>query len=112
MQAKKVAIILLLWVAAEIIQAFTLQGARTGLVLFLMATALLYHRMIKPLTVKFLIISGSSLFIFFIFLGLYRAYIDFASLQTDLSQVDAGIFPEVTNFRHCLERPMMYSNER
>ena len=44
--------ILLVWVAAEIIQVLTLQGARTGLVLFLMATALLYHRMIKPLSMK------------------------------------------------------------
>jgi hypothetical protein len=99
---KKWLIILLLWVAAEIIQVLTLQGARTGLVLFLMATALLYHRMIKPLSVKFLITSGSSLFVFFIFLGLYRAYIDFASLQTNLSQVDAGIFSGNNEFQALL----------
>ena len=94
--------ILLVWVAAEIIQVLTLQGARTGLVLFLMATALLYHRMIKPLSMKFLITSGSSLFVFFIFLGLYRAYIDFASFQTDLSQVDAGIFSGGNEFQALL----------
>lgn len=94
--------ILLVWVAAEIIQVLTLQGARTGLVLFLMATALLYHRMIKPLSMKFLITSGSSLFVFFIFLGLYRSYIDFASFQTDLPQGDAGIFSGGNEFQALL----------
>ncbi|MFH1902558.1 MAG: hypothetical protein ABIK20_00645 [Candidatus Omnitrophota bacterium] len=99
---KKWLIILLLWIAAEIVQALILKGARTGLVLFLMASALLYHRMIKPLTMRFLLISGTLLFIFFIFLGLYRAYIDFTSLQTDLSQANAGIFSGGNEFQALL----------
>jgi hypothetical protein len=52
--------------------------------------------------VKFLITSGTSLFIFFIFLGLYRSYIDFASLQSDLSQADAGIFSGNNEFQALL----------
>lgn len=95
-------IILLVWVAAEIIQTVYIKGARTGLLLFLIATALLYHRMIKPLSMKFLITSGASLFIFFIFLGLYRAYIDFASLQTALSQADVGVFSRGNEFQALL----------
>ena len=95
-------IVLLVWIAAEIIQAFILKGARTGLVLFLIATALLYHRMIKPLSMKFLITSGISLFIFFIFVGLYRAYIDFASLQGSLSQTNAGILSGSNEFQALL----------
>jgi len=95
-------IILLVWIAAEIIQTFVIKGARTGLVLFLIATALLYHRMIKHLTVRFLIISGATLFVFFIFLGLYRAYSDFASLQSDLSQAEAGIFSGGNEFQALL----------
>ena len=99
---KKWRIILLVWIVAEIFQIVYIKGARTGLVLFLMATALLYHRMIKPLSMKFLITSGTLLFIFFIFLGLYRPYIDIASLQTDLSLADAGIFSGGNEFQALL----------
>jgi len=94
--------ILLVWIAAEIMQAFLIKGARTGFVLFLMATALLYHRMIKPLSMKFLIFSGTSLLVIFIFLGFYRAYSDFALLQMDLSQSKAGIFSAGNEFQSLL----------
>lgn len=99
---KKWLIILFLWVVAEIIQTFILKGARTRLVLFLMATALLYHRMIKPLTMRFLLTSGASLFIFFIFMGLYRGYRDFGSLQADLSLTNAGILSGGNEFQALL----------
>jgi len=95
-------IILLVWVAAEIVQTVYVKGARSGLVLFLIATALLYHRMIKPLSMKFLITSGTSLFISFIFFGLYRAYIDFASLQAAMSQANAGLFSGSNEFQTLL----------
>jgi hypothetical protein len=101
-RGKKWRIILLVWIAAEIFQIVYIKGARTGLVFFLMATALLYHRMIKPLSMKFIITSGTLLFIYFIYLGLYRAYIDFASLQTDLSLADAGILSGGNEFQALL----------
>jgi len=101
-RGKKWRIILLVWIAAEIFQIVYIKGARTGFVLFLIATTLLYHRMIKPLSMKFIITSGTSLFIFFIFLGLYRTYIDFASLQTDLSLADAGIISGGNEFQALL----------
>jgi len=94
--------ILLLWIVAEIVQTVYIKGARTGLVLFLMATALLYHRMVKPITMKFLITSGALLFIFFIFMGLYRGYRDFGSLQADLSRANAGIFSGSNEFQALL----------
>lgn len=99
---KKWRTVLIVWIAAEIINAFMLKGARSGLVMFLMAAALLYHRMIKSLSMKFLITSGTSLFIFFIFLGLYRAYVDFVSMQTDLSYASAGIFSGSNEFQALL----------
>ena len=99
---KKWLIILLLWIAAEIIHTFILKGARTSLVLFLMATALLYHRMIKPFTMRFLFASGASLFIFFIFIGLYRGYKDFGSLRADLSLAKAGILSGGNEFQALL----------
>ena len=101
-RGKQWRIILLVWVAAEVINTFLLKGARTGLVLFLIATALLYHRLIKPLSMKFLITCGTSLFILFVFLGLSRSYIDFSSLQSDLSQTNAGIFSSGNEFQALL----------
>lgn len=97
-------IVLFVWVAAEVVQVFLIKGARTGLILFLMSSALLYHRMIKPWSMKFLITSGTLLFIFFIFMGLYRAYSDVASLQTRLSQTDtdAGLFSAQNEFQALL----------
>lgn len=95
-------VILLVWMGAEIIHAFLLKGSRSNLVFFIMATALLYHRMIKPLSTKFLLTSGISLFIFFIFFGLYRTYIDFASLQSDLSLAEGGIFSGGNEFQALL----------
>lgn len=99
---KKWLIILLLWVSAEIIQTIYIKGPRTGLVLFLMAAALFYHRTIKPLSMKFLITSGISLFIFFIFYGIYRGYTDFASLQTTLSHTGANILSGSNEFQALL----------
>lgn len=94
--------ILFLWILAEIVQTVYIKGARTSLALFLMATTLLYHRTIKPLSMKFLITCGTSFFLGFIFLGLYRGYINFTSLQTVLSQADINYFSESNEFQALL----------
>ena len=99
---RKWLIILVVWSAAEIIQTVYINGARSGLVLFFMAAALLYHRTIKPLSMKFLITSGVSLFTFFIFLGLYRNYLDFASLQSNISLANWEIFSGGNEFQALL----------
>lgn len=96
---RKWRIILLIWVAIEIVNVLIIKGARTGLFLFLLATVLFYHRMVKQVTFKFLIISGASLFIFFIFLGLYRQYIDFTSFQQALENSNAGFFSGTNEFQ-------------
>jgi hypothetical protein len=94
--------ILLLWIVAEIVRVFYIKGARSEFIFFIMATALLYHRMIRPFTMKFLITSGALLFIFFIFMGLYRGYRDLGSLQADLSRANAGIFSGSNEFQALL----------
>jgi len=94
--------ILLVWIGVEIVQTFILKGARTGLVLFLIATALLYHRMVKPLTMKFLLTSGTLLFIAFMFLGLYRSYVDVASFQEKYSEREGGILAGGNEFQALL----------
>lgn len=99
---KKWLLILFVWIAVEIVQTFIIKGSRTGLILFLMSAALLYHRMIKPLTMKFLFSSGTVLLVAFIFFGLYRFYFDFASFRSDISLSTAGIFSGSNEFQTLL----------
>ncbi len=93
---KRWLVILFFWIAFEIIQTFFIKGARTGMVMFLMAAALFYHRMINNLSIKFLTSSGILLFLFFILIGLYRAYIDFDLFQENLFKTD-GYFLSGSN---------------
>lgn len=95
-------IILLIWVTAEIINALVLKGGRSGLLLFLLATLLFYHRLIKQLTMKFLITSGTMLFVFFIFLGVYRQYINIDFLKFDLSEENVDFLTSTNEFQALL----------
>lgn len=94
--------ILIAWIVAEILYTFILKGSRTGLVLFLMSSALFYHRMLRPLSHLFLITTGSLVLLFFIFMGLYRSFTDMASMQTALSMANAGIFSGGNEFQALL----------
>ena len=96
---KKWRSILFIWIAAEIIQTVFIKGARTGLVLFLMAAALLYHRLIRPFTFKFLISSGALLFVLFIFLGVYRNYSSTDEMKASLPLNIAGSFSTNNEFQ-------------
>ncbi len=95
-------LVLFFWVTYEIIDAFFLKGSRTGLMTFLIGVALLYHRIIKALSIRFLLISGSAIFLFFIFLGLYRSYADFVSLQSGLAEADSGFLSSGNEFQALL----------
>jgi hypothetical protein len=95
---KKWLIILLLWISAEIFLTVYSKGTRTGLVLFLMATALLYHRMIKPLTMKFLFTLGALLLAGFIFLGVYRSYSSVAEMRSQLFLANTSVLSAGNEF--------------
>lgn len=90
------------WIALEIMQSFILKGSRTEMVLFVMGAALLYHRLVKPFTMRFLLASGISLFLFFIFLGIYRNYSSLSSLQSELSQARGGLLSGGNEFQGIL----------
>lgn len=90
--------ILLIWVAAEIVQTVYIKGARTGLVLFLMAAALLYHRLIRPFTMKYLVSAGAMLLVVFIFMGVYRSHFNIAEMRNDLARGSGGIFSTGNEF--------------
>jgi hypothetical protein len=95
-------VVLLIWIALEIIIALRLGGARTGLVLFLMATVILYHRIISNISFKYLMLMGSLLFILFIFMGVYRSYSDFSLFKLDMPQTNAGFFSVNNEFQALL----------
>jgi hypothetical protein len=95
-------VVLLAWVVIEILQPFFIKGARTGMIMFLMATALFYHRLINPLAMRILIPSGILIFVIFIFLGFYRSYLDLGFSQTDLAQAEANIFSGSNEFQSLL----------
>ena len=96
---KKWLMILILWTAFEVFQTVYIKGARTGLILFVMAAGLFFHRIIKPLSMKFLTLTGISIFIFFIFLGFYRSYEDLSYMRANLSNSDSGIFSGNNEFQ-------------
>ena len=98
----KFRMILIAWIVAEITYTIWLKGGRTGLILFLVSIALFYHRMVNPLPMKFLFVSGLSVFAFFNFLGLYRAYINVGDLQWSLEQIEGGFLAGGNEFQALL----------
>ena len=99
---KKWRFILFAWIILEITYTFLIQGARTELILFLIATALLYHRLVKTLTFKFLFISGMLVLTGFLFLGIYRTNVSLADLLANLFNKDIGIFSAGNEFQSLL----------
>lgn len=99
---KKWRIIFISWICIEIILNVSIKGARTELMLFLMASALLYHRVVKPLRFKSLIGLGMIIFLCFIFLGLFRTYAGIADLHADLSNQEMGLLSVNNEFQAIL----------
>lgn len=93
---------LVIWITYEIIDAILLKGSRSNLMFFLLGAALLYHRMIKKISVSFLFFSGGLLFVLFIFMGIYRFYNDIDSLQSEMSDSEMGIFTSGNEFQAIL----------
>jgi len=94
---RKWLIILFLWIAAEVVMMVVIKGARAGTFLFILAAVLLYHRIIKEFSMKFLISSGILSFVFFLFLGLYRSFNDISSMQLEYVQAGVGYLSGTNN---------------
>jgi len=90
---------LIAWIIAEILLTVVMKNTRTGLVLFILSTVLMYHRLIKPFTMRFLLISGVMFFLFFNFIGMYRAYTDIGTLKDKLSASDGGLASGANEFQ-------------
>ncbi len=69
---KKWRLILYIWLFVKLSLSLLNMGGRTKMVLFLMATAILYHRLIKPLKIKFIMPAGLLLLVVFLGYGVVR----------------------------------------
>jgi hypothetical protein len=94
--------LLIVWIAAEVIHSFLLKGPRSAVVLFLLTTVLLYHRLVRPLSFKVLAMCGGGVFALFTFLGLYRSFSDLDALRLDIKTADAGVFARSNEFQALL----------
>jgi hypothetical protein len=94
--------LLLTWILLELLQTVATRGGRTGLILFLLSAGLFYHRLVRPLTFRFLALSGSLIIVFFVFFGLYRAHPDIATIQSELARSQGGILSAGNEFQALL----------
>jgi hypothetical protein len=91
-----------IWVMFEVTNAFILKGARGGMVLFLLATVLLYHRLVRPLSFKQLSLIGASVFTLFMFLGLWRSYSNLEVMRYEIRRTEGGLFSGSNEFQALL----------
>jgi hypothetical protein len=93
---RKWRIILYVWLAVEVAICIQRLGSRTEIVMLLMAAGLLYHRLVKPLTPRFILITGLLLLTGFFAYGIVRAN----SMRTTKLQ---DIYPETSFLSHTNE---------
>lgn len=72
--------LLFLWLGVEIVVALVQMGPRTEVVLILLASVLVYHRLIKPLKVSTIILVGALLLSGTLIYGAVRDYVLFYQL--------------------------------
>ena len=65
-------LVLFAWIAFEVISSIRLMGARTDLALFLLAVVLLYHRLVKPFSLPFIIMFSGLFIAGFMLFGIVR----------------------------------------
>lgn len=95
-------LLLIAWIVVEVAQAFVNRGARTGLILFIMAVALMYHRLVRPLSLKVLVPAGIVTFAIFLFLGMYRSYFNYSEMRTDVLRSNATLLTTTNEFQSLL----------
>jgi hypothetical protein len=79
-------IVLVMWLALELISCFLLKGARSQMVFLVMGAALMYHRLVAPLKLRYAIPGGLLLLLLVTFMGVYRAHFD---VDSAISAIDS-----------------------
>lgn len=91
--------ILVAWLSSEIVMTLVLRNTRTGLVFLILSAVLLYHRMIRPFSMRFLVTTGLIFFMFFNFLGLYRSYSNLNALQNKAETPEIAVLSGANEFQ-------------
>lgn len=89
-RAKSWRLVLLMWIVCEVVYTFELKGARSELVFFLIGAALMYHRLVARLSLRFLLPAGALFFAFFTFMGIYRSQMGFDETMVAIGQTQGG----------------------
>jgi hypothetical protein len=71
-QNKKWRSVLVMWLSVEVLIAVLRKGARTEMILLLLSTALLYHRIVRPLPLLRILLMGGICLGGFLWLGIAR----------------------------------------
>lgn len=98
-QERKWRVLLVVWILWELTNSLLLKGPRTGLILFLLSAGLMYHKLVRPIPGRVLLVSGVGMLLFFNFFGLYRQYSDLVSLRTDFTQLSGTAFSANNEFQ-------------
>jgi hypothetical protein len=85
-------LILCVWIFFELIHAILLKGARTQIVLFIFASILFYHRIVKPLNLRIVFLGGVIFLLSFVLFGFFRSQQDLEQMMTVLDRSDSDIF--------------------
>ena len=89
-RAKSWRLVLLIWIVCEVVYTFELKGARSELVFFLIGAALMYHRLVARLSLRFLLPAGALLLAFFTFMGIYRSQMGLDETMVAIGQTQGG----------------------
>ena len=85
-----------IWFSWLIISNFLWMGARTELVLIILAAAGMYHRFVQPLRVRWIIVGGLILFVGFMVIGLMRGgaslYENTENIKSNTGSFEDGIY--------------------
>lgn len=89
-RAKSWRLVLLIWIVCEVVFTLELKGGRGELILFLIGAALMYHRLIAPLSLRFLLPAGALVFALFTFMGIYRSQTGFDETMVAIGETQGG----------------------
>jgi hypothetical protein len=90
-RARSWRLVLLIWIVSEVAYTFALKGARSELVFFFVAAALMYHRLVARLSLQFLLPAGALFFALFTFMGIYRGQMGFDETMVAIGQTQGGL---------------------
>lgn len=83
--------ILLIWLLCEFAFTFQMKAGRSGFVFLVIGAALMYHRLVAPFSLRFLVTAGVLFLALFVFMGIHRGQASLADTQELISLTQGGL---------------------